>query len=61
MSKKKGMFSWLGLGGRKEKETQEVTETKEAQETAITDETEVISESSVEEQVALQQVPDHPQ
>ena len=56
MSKKKGMFSWLGLGDRKEKETKDATQNNEAEETAITNETEIISESSVEEKVAVQQV-----
>ena len=54
MSKKKGMFSWLGLGDRKEKETKDATQNNEAEETAITNETEIISESSVEESVAVE-------
>ena len=48
------MFSWLGLGDRKEKETKDATQNNEAEETAITNETEIISESSVEESVAVE-------
>ena len=53
MSKKKGMFSWLGLGGKQEQEVELSTDDETSQNESVD------SASEASEQVSLEQTVEH--